>query len=54
MAGADQWLIDKIVSGGQTGADRAAQKVVWRQMALCLSTTCCAKRIQRVTANEPS
>jgi len=24
MAGADQWLIDKIVSGGQTGADRAA------------------------------
>ena len=24
MAGADPWLIDKIVSGGQTGADRAA------------------------------
>ena len=24
MAGADQWLIDKIVSGGQTGVDRAA------------------------------
>lgn len=24
MAGADPWLIEKIVSGGQTGADRAA------------------------------
>ena len=24
MAGADVWLIDKIVSGGQTGADRAS------------------------------